>query len=312
MINLRALEFPAGEEGARKLFQSLIADLIALKNKNAKEIRPSPGDWGIDVLVGDFTSGSTLIWQSKYFPTGIGKSQRDQIEDSFKTLVGKSKEKGFKVDGWCLCLPCDLSAEETLWWEGWSHKKNAETGITIQLMHHLDIEQLLLAQEATSIRQSYKLENDSTQSYRERVIQELPEEKASEYENSLFIKKLVLAGITENMSARSQFFNAELVQREIHDKGDELEITELKGLYEKIHSMWESRFNEALQSNDPKTETKRVYTDMLRSIEQTDKGILNSPRIAASFLHKQGFMQQLADVCKVGWTPDFHILDTES
>jgi hypothetical protein len=312
MINLRALEFPAGEEGARKLFQSLIADLVALKNKNAKEIRPSPGDWGIDVLVGDFTSGSTLIWQSKYFPTGIGKSQRDQIEDSFKKLVEKSKEKGFKVDGWCLCLPCDLSAEETMWWEGWSRKKNAETGITTQLMHHLDIEQLLLTQEADSIRQSYKLENDSIQSYRERVIQELPEEKASEYENSLFIKKLVFAGITENMSARSQFFNAELVQREIHDKGDELEIAELKGLYEKIHSMWESRFNEALQSNDPKTETKRVYTDMLRSIEQTHKGILNSPRIAASFLHKQGFMQQLADVCNVGWTPDFHILDTES
>jgi hypothetical protein len=312
MINLRVLEIPAGEEGARISFQRLIANIVALKNKNAKEIRPAPGDWGIDVLVGEFTSGNCSIWQSKYFATGIGKSQRDQIEDSFKTLVEKSRENGFKVDGWYLCLPCNLSNDETIWWERWSRKKNADTGIVINLMCHLDIERLLLTQEAEPIRQSFNLGEYSIQTYREKVIKELPGEKASAYENSLFIKKLVLAGITENMSARSQFFNAELVQREIHDKGDVLEIAELKGLYEKIHSMWELRFNEAFQSNDPKTETKRVYTDMLRSIEQSDKGILSSPRIAASFLHKQGFMQQLADVCKVGWTPDFHILDKES
>jgi hypothetical protein len=210
-----------------------------------------------------------------------------------------------------LCLPCNLSAEELRWWETWSKKKKDETGILVKLIDHLAIEQLLLSPEAETIRQSFKLGDDSVQ-YRERLIQELPEAKASEYENSLFIKKLILAGITENMSARSQFFNAELVQREIHDKGDERELAELKGLYEKIHSMWESRFIAALQCDDPKTEACKVYSEMLRSIEQTDKGILSSPRIAASFFHKQGFMQQLADVCKVGWTPDFHSLDRKS
>ena len=311
MIDLRQLEIRAGEAGARELFPKLISNLVALKHKNAKTIRPCPGDWGIDVLVGELTSGSCLIWQVKYFSNGIKKPQKEQIEESFEQLVKKSSEKSFKVDAWHLCLPCNLSAEELRWWETWSKKKKDETGILVKLIDHLAIEQLLLSPEAETIRQSFKLGDDSVQ-YRERLIQELPEAKASEYENSLFIKKLILAGITENMSARSQFFNAELVQREIHDKGDERELAELKGLYEKIHSMWESRFIAALQCDDPKTEACKVYSEMLRSIEQTDKGILSSPRIAASFFHKQGFMQQLADVCKVGWTPDFHSLDRKS
>ncbi len=84
-----------------------------------------------------------------------------------------------------------------------------------------------------------------------------PSGKASEYENSLFIKKLVLAGITENMSARCQFFNAELVQKEIHDKGDDEETKELVSLYEKIVQCWETRFNEALLSMDPEEDLEK-------------------------------------------------------
>jgi len=316
MLNLRQLEINAGtEDGARPLFQNLILQLVKLKHKNAKEIRPCPGDWGIDVLVGKLTSGPCLIWQAKYFMNGIGPSQKAQVNDSFNQLVQKSSEKDFKVDIWYLCVPCALSPQETEWWEEWSKKKATETGIRTELMCKSDIEELLLTSDAEGIRIQFRLgerPRDSIEIARERIIQELPDDKASEYENSLFIKKLVIAGITENMSARSQFFNAELVQKDIHDKGDENEIVELKSLYEKIHSMWETRFNEALHCSDPKTETGKVYSDMLKSIEQNDKGILGSPRILASFFHKQGFMQQLADICKIGWTPDFHTLDKKS
>ena len=59
----------------------------------------------------------------------------------------------------------------------------------------------------------------------ERAIQSLPEEKAIAYDKSVFIKKLLVAGITETMAARHQFFNAEIMYREIHDKGDPEEIT---------------------------------------------------------------------------------------
>jgi len=315
MINLRQLEIDAGsEEGARPLFQNLIQQLVRLKHRNAIEIRPQQGDWGIDVLSGKLTSGLCLVWQAKYFINGIGSSQRTQINDSFDQLVHKAKEKGFKVDLWYLCVPCSPSPKEIQWWEDWSGKKTAQTDIKTDIMCKSHIEELLMTPEAEGIRFQFNLGNTTRstgQLAKERAIFELPESKASEYENSLFIKKLVLAGIKENMSARSQFFNAEIVQKEIHDKGDEEEIMELKCLYEKIHSMWETRFTEALLSGDPENETRKVYAEMLRSIEETDKGILHSPKILASFFHKQGFMQQLADVCKVGWTPDFHNIDKQ-
>ncbi|GAG51880.1 unnamed protein product, partial [marine sediment metagenome] len=138
-------------------------------------------------------------------------------------------------------------------------------------------------------------------------IQRLPDEKL--YEKSMFIKKLIVAGIQETIAAKTQFFNAELLKSEIHDKGDDGELDELVSLYEKIRSMWESRFNEALNSKNPKREVPKVYSKMLQEIENTDKKTLVSSRIMASFVHKQGFMQQLSDLCEIGWTPDFRTLD---
>lgn len=145
---------------------------------------------------------------------------------------------------------------------------------------------------------------------KERDIQQLPDEKL--YEKSMFIKKLIVAGIQETIAARTQFFNAELLKSEIHDKGDDNELNELLSLYEKIRSMWESRFNEALNSENPEREVPKVYSKMLQTIENTDKETLYSPKLMASFLHKQGFMQQLADRCKIGWTQDFRTLDDEN
>jgi len=57
-IDFRTLISRAGsEDGARVLFQRMIASLIRIKFKDAREIRPCPGDWGIDVLVGELTGG---------------------------------------------------------------------------------------------------------------------------------------------------------------------------------------------------------------------------------------------------------------
>src|SRR3970040_2086315 len=107
MINLRQLEINAGNiDGARTQFQQLVLQLVKLKQMNARDIRPCPGDWGIDVLVGQLTSGTCLIWQVKYFMDGIDDAQKRQIKDSFNQLVLKSKEKRFKVDVWYLCVPC--------------------------------------------------------------------------------------------------------------------------------------------------------------------------------------------------------------
>ncbi len=315
-INIRQLEIRAGcEEGARILFEKLIAHLMKIQYKDAKRIQSARGDWGIDVIRGELSSGTCMIWQAKYFINGIGDSQKKQIRDSFKQVVKKSQEHEFKMDVWTLCVPCSLSPEETKWWESWSKKKSKEANIKIELMDEIEIEAVLMTSDAEDIRLGFfgdvpfilNCYLQSIKGMRERDIQQLPDKKL--YEKSMFIKKLIVAGIQETIGAKTQFFNAELLKSEIHDKGDDDESNELVSLYEKIRSMWESRFNEALNSENPEREVPKVYSKMLQAIESTDKEILISSKIMASFVHKQGFMQQLADLCEIGWTPDFRTLD---
>lgn len=317
-INIRQLEIQAGTvEGARTLFEKLIVHLMKVQYKDAKRIRSERGEWGIDAIKGELSSGTCIVWQAKYFINGIDEPQKKQIRNSFEQVVKKSKEKGFKINTWYLCIPCSLSPEATKWWESWHKKKTKETNIRIGLIDETEIEARLMTSDAEHIRLGFfgdvpSMVNYYLQSIRgmkERDIQQLPDEKL--YEKSIFIKKLIVAGIQETIAARTQFFNAELLKSEIHDKGDDNELNELLSLYEKIRSMWESRFNEALNSENPEREVPKVYSKMLQSIENMDKEILRSPKLMASFLHKQGFMQQLADRCEIGWTQDFRTLDDE-
>lgn len=308
MINLRSLEFDAGEPGAREKFQQLILQLVKLKFEHAQDIRPNPGDLGIDVIEGKLTSGECSIWQTKYF-LQIKDAQKAQIRGSFDRVVEESRKRGFTVAAWCLCVPCALSAEELTWWEKWSRDTSKATLIRIDGMFRSDIEQILMTPEARGIRKAFKFDDsvDTLEPIEEKPIMQLSLEDGAKYDNSLFIRKLLAAGITENMPARSQFFNAELLRVEIHDKADNAAKVELTNMYEKIYSMWGTRFGAAAQGNRPE-EIETVYWDMLKSIEQMDKTSLASWRIPASFIHKQGFMQQLADICKIRWTKEFNEL----
>jgi hypothetical protein len=174
-----------------------------------------------------------------------------------------------------------------------------------------DIEEILMSPQARHILRAFNLDDRPNEKLGERAIQNLTEEKAIAYDNSVFIKKLLFAGITETMAARHQFFNAEIMYREIHDKGDTDEIKELDNLSQKIWAIWWPRFRKAMDSNDPVTETKKVCYDMHLAIEQLDKGALDSPLILASIVHKLGVMHQLSDGCKIGWSPNFKEIGKE-
>lgn len=303
---LRDLEIRAKSiEGARVLFENLILDLVKIQHKSAKKIRASNGDWGIDIIFGQLTSGMCIIWQAKYFNDKLGDSQKAQIRESFNTLLEKSKEKNFIVDVWYLCLPISLSPTETIWWEKWSKKKMSTTGIRILLMDEGEIENLLYTPDAKYILLKYF---DTKDGLLERDIVKLS--NIDSYNSSIFIKKLFAAQIKEVLSAKTQFFNAELIKEELKDKGDDTELAELTNLYEKIRSIWESNYNEFCSDSTIKNQSQ-LYLSTLKEIKMHDKGILNSPRIRASFIHKQGFMHQLANVCDIGWTINFRDVDWE-
>jgi outer membrane protein assembly factor BamB len=60
--------------------------LVRATSGEASLVFANPGDWGIDVLVGDLR-GRVTVWQAKYFARGVGRSQQRQIEGSFASAL---------------------------------------------------------------------------------------------------------------------------------------------------------------------------------------------------------------------------------
>ncbi len=79
-IHLLALHLLYGVAGAREHFEHLCADLIRAEFSGAKEVRCQSGDGGVDVYIGDWADPEGIsVFQVKYFPVGLGSSQKDQV-----------------------------------------------------------------------------------------------------------------------------------------------------------------------------------------------------------------------------------------
>ena len=116
--------------GARTKFEEICTRLLQrIHGADAHNPRPSQGDGGIDVMVGDF-SVSIAVYQCKYFPQGLGDAQKNQIRESFRTACSSTE---FTMKQWTLCVPLDLSVKEMAWWSEWKRKQEEETGIPMVL-----------------------------------------------------------------------------------------------------------------------------------------------------------------------------------
>src|SRR5256885_10846906 len=63
-INFAAHQFRAGNiAGAREDFEQMLAMLVGAVHPGARLIAANPGDWGIDLLLGEL-SGAAVIWQA--------------------------------------------------------------------------------------------------------------------------------------------------------------------------------------------------------------------------------------------------------
>jgi hypothetical protein len=154
MINFSVHEVRAGKSGASEDFEQMLGLLVQATNGEASLVFANPGDWGIDVLVGDLR-GRTTIWQAKYFARGFNKSQEGQVRKSFASALKAADEHGYTVDRWVLCIPCSMEPEATQWWQRWRADQQGQTGVTIDLWDENELRKLLLRPESGHIRRHY-------------------------------------------------------------------------------------------------------------------------------------------------------------
>jgi len=121
-------EIYGGVEGARGKFEIACETLFqnVYPNKNVHVIRASPGDEGIDVLIGDISDSSIDVIQCKFFLKNFTYSQITQINKSYKRAI---ENTNYNLGIWYLAIPKMLDVDETKLWSNWKKRKIKEYGI---------------------------------------------------------------------------------------------------------------------------------------------------------------------------------------
>jgi hypothetical protein len=152
-LKLAHLQIHWGLAGAREKFEEMVSQLIHVERPDSQRIRIVKGDGGLDSFEGTLTDPNGIdVFQVKYFPAKIDDAQKNQIRESFATVHDSKK---FKVKSWTLCLPIDLSLDETEWFDRWVQRQ-ADTGIDIRTpWGELKLVALLLQEKNRAIRETF-------------------------------------------------------------------------------------------------------------------------------------------------------------
>lgn len=281
---------------ARTRFQRLITDLIGTTVSLATEVSgPGGFDWGIDTYVGNL-EGMIAAWQSKFFPKWEGETQRGQVRESFKELIAKAEEKGFKVERWTLCIPCILPPDEQKWLDGWRRKQEREHGITTEIWNGVAIRRRLQLPDSLAVRQMYFSDAEGPI---EKKVEELVD--PSLLEGTLFVNQLEAAGLVENDAAKGFYFAAEALARDLEARGTEVEINGLKEITLESHGTWEHHFNAAIATADHSGRMPGLVNTVTDAVGQ----LPNPPGLALRPAHKKGVMHRLVELARAGWVVDW-------
>jgi hypothetical protein len=295
-----ALIVRAGNEaGAREEFARLVAALAELKTR-VRRIRENPGDWGIDSFAGRLDEGAHVgVWQAKFFIDQVGDVQQQQIRDSFRMARESAHKHGYNLMRWTLAIPLDLSAAETQWWDGWKQRQQDEHQVAIELWDKHRFDELLRLPDAEPIQVEFFPSAGVASS---RPVEPLPDETT--YDDMLFIAQLKEAGIVELRAAREQFFNAELLVRDVTDKGVEEEIASLYTVRAEASSLWENEYNDACGQTASAGALPGLHGAVMRALRELhlSQGVT---RLRLNIVHRFGTMHQIVEDGEAGWVREF-------
>jgi hypothetical protein len=152
-IKLSHLQLIYGLAGAREKFEELTAHLIRSESPGTERIRIVRGDGGIDAHEGGLSDiAGADVYQMKFFPDGVGDSQKAQIRESFHRA---RENKAFRLKSWTLCLPVDMGLEEKKWFDDWKADQE-QTGIEIRsVLGAFQLEGLLYQEKNRHLREAF-------------------------------------------------------------------------------------------------------------------------------------------------------------
>lgn len=134
----------------RQAFEDVVALILKSHLPSSRRVRIYRGDGGIDVCNGTFGSeGALTVYQIKYFPAGLDDSQKQQIQDSYKTAANCPD---YTLRDWFLCLPTRLKKEDLRWFDEWKSEQLHD----IYLIDGDDLTEMLHNEKCTIARATLK------------------------------------------------------------------------------------------------------------------------------------------------------------
>jgi hypothetical protein len=306
-INFAAHQFRAGNiAGARDDFEQMLGMLIAAVQPGARLIAANPGDWGIDVLVGEL-SGLVMIWQSKYFWPSVTRSHQAQIRESFRSALTAAAGNGYRLRRWVLCVPSSMDAPTAQWWDNWRARRQRETGVAIEVWHETTLRSLLITPDAAHVRRHFYDPYTPGETPRS-PVREVDPNVIGDLDRALFVRQLQAAGHVELSAAKREFFNADLVTREISDKGIPAEVAALAEAEAVVHGIWEARFNSACQRYPTDHRLPGLHTAVMRDIRESTAFPMIL-RVGA--VHRCGLIHRAVQDRRAGWVAHWRAIAAE-
>ena len=299
---VRFLSDSGDDAAARTRFQRLITDLVMVRMPDASEVAyPGGGDWGIDTYVGSL-DGDLTVWQSKFFTTW-GKTQRQQIRESFKQVMTKASEQGFTVAAWTLCAPSIFPPDEQKWFDGWKQRESRRTGVRIDSWNGAQIRFALQQPDARYLRDLYFPESIPVGN----DVPVAPLVNPSVLSDSLFVTQLETAGYSENDAAKSFFFAAEAMARDVAAHGVPAQVNALFEAELEVHGIWEHSYN---------TKSRSASKDgrIVGIVEDVNSGAANMANTAELRLrpaHRRGLVHRLVETARAGWVTNWRDIAAE-
>jgi hypothetical protein len=294
------------EDAARVDFHRMLTALIQVQHPSATEVRPNPGDWGIDTFVGSLVD-KVNIWQSKYFVSGIGDSQKRQIRESLNSAMRNAAKNGYQVESWTLCAPLELTAPERQWWDRKVREwKKDHPGVVFDLWDPPRLRTFLMAPDADLVLQEFygpqRVWAPATAGLTSRgvVATAIVERPAGhDYDGALFVVQLTEAGLTEIDDQKTAFFNAEVLARDVANRGVPEELYGLTELDASAKCVWEERVAAAGTPADGLVQphAQALFAAVMREVRQLPA----PPHLPVRPVHSAGMMHRVVESRRAGW-----------
>ena len=213
----------------------------------------------------------------------------------------------YQVESWTLCVPLELSAPERQWWDRKVREWRRDyPGVIFDLWDPPRLRTFLMAPDADHVlnefygaQRTWAPSGASSTTGKPVVLTVLERPSGHDYDRALFVAQLNEAGLTEIDAQKTAFFNAEVLARDVANRGIPEELTAILELDTGAWCVWEERVAAAGVPEERLVtpHAQALFAAVMREIRHLPP----PPHLPIRPVHSTGMMHRVVETGRAGW-----------